>query len=195
MSLFSSSKISRLLKKIESLYQARLNAEVSDSQLAKEITYYQKLADIYDSNQYNKAYPYAKELAIESHRAAAELGDAHSQYVVGQRLLEQGKFWASIKEAFYQNQATKDYAKNAFSEAFKFLKSAHEQDNFLATRLLGVSYVNGWGVDMDVDKGAKLLVESIDKEGSWDKVSTIFSELGLNNPEFFSKFMSIKSGQ
>ncbi len=48
---------------------------------------------------------------------------------------------------------------------------------------------------MDVDVGAKHLVDSIEEEGAWDKASTIFSELGLNNPAFFTKFMSLKGNR
>jgi len=192
MTFLTNFKIKRLKKRLTVLYRTRQAGSVNDQQLKREVDTYHKLADVYDKHRFNKHFPHAKEMALENHRAAAEMGDSKSQYTVGQRLMDDGRFWMELNDEIYQHDSHKAYATAFFEEAFRYLNTAHEQGNFLATRLMGVAYVNGWGVEMDVDQGAKYLVDSINAEKSWDRVSQIFSDLGLNNPEFFTKFMSMQ---
>lgn len=185
-------KIKKLTRKLNQYHKNRQSNAVHDSVLAKEISTYYQLARFYDKHQFDKDLPDSQNLALENYRMAANMGDSNAQCIVGKRLMDSGRFWVNLNNTIYHCEKHEDYADNYFKESVMYLNSSHEQGYFLATRLLGVAYVNGWGVDADVDGGGKLLVDSIEKEGAWDRASQIFAELGLNKPEFFSKFMSMK---
>lgn len=188
-------KIRKLTKKIDQLYGNRQSNAVNDAMLGREVGLYYQLAGLYDKHQFDRDFPHAANQALENYRMAASMSDIKAQCIVGQRLMDRGRFWVGLKGTIYQCEQHETYADQFFTEAVVFLKSAHEQDYTLATRLLGVCYVNGWGVESDVENGGKLIVDSIEKEGAWSKASEIFAELGLNKSEFFAKFMSDKGSQ
>ncbi|HAT9519670.1 TPA: hypothetical protein JBC96_14495, partial [Legionella pneumophila subsp. pneumophila] len=58
----------------------------------------------------------------------------------------------------------------------------------------GLCIINGWGVESDKNAGFELVVDSIEQEGSWDKIPQIFASMGLNKPEFFSAIMQRRKG-
>ena len=175
------------------IFKHRQANQVGDAQIKKEIALYYSIAEIYEKNKFNKKWPNAELNANENYRAAASLGDREAQYIVGQRLIEQGKFWDEFQQSVYDCQAQRDYAKRAYNEAFNYLETAEKLEHPLAKRLIGVAYINAWGVERDTDKGFKLVVDSIEQEGVWDDATKIFESLGLNKPEFFSSIMSLKS--
>lgn len=191
---FKIRKLKRLLKKASLMYGHRLNNPVSDTVLAREISLYKKIAALYDALKYSPTYPFGREQALQSYRMAADLGDVESMRIMGQRLLEQGKFWLSYADTIFENKVHALYASRSFESAFAFLNSATKQHDPQAMRMLGMMYINGWGIEADVDKGIKLIVDSIEIEGAWQRSTEIFNELGLmSQPEFFTKLMAIKS--
>jgi TPR repeat protein len=192
MNVFTRSKLKRLGKKVALMHKHRQANQVDNAALAKEIKFYKQIATIYDKYNFDKQCPDARNYALENYRAAASLNDSEAQYIVGQRLMAQGTFWVEMKDTIYNDEAHDVYAKHYFKESVAFLRKAKENESILAERLLGVAYINGWGVELDVDEGSKLLVSSIDKENAWERASEIFTGLGLNKPEFFSKLMMMK---
>ena len=195
MIFFKRWKLKSLKKKAANLFKHRQANQVADAQIKKEIALYYSIAEIYDKNRFNKKWPNAELHAIENYRAAASLSDKEAQYIVGQRLLEQGKFWDEFQQSIYECQAQKDNAEKVYKEAFSYLESAEKLEHPLAKRLIGVAYINGWGVASDTDRGFKLVVESIEQEGTWNDATKIFESLDLNKPEFFSAIMSLKNKQ
>lgn len=185
-------KIRSLEKKVANLAKAREHTDPSDQDRAKEIALHYELAHLHEALQYSKAFPYARFSALESYRNASALGDPKAEYILGQRFLDQGRFWAGLVAGPFACNAHKKYAQDTFSEAFVFLQAAENQGYALAKRLRGVAFINGWGVEADPDKGFQLVIDSIQQEGAWDKATQIFSELGLNKPEFFSYIMSAR---
>ena len=195
MTIFAKIKIKSRKKKLASMYKNRQSNNVSDAALKKEIALLYDLAALYDKNKLNKHIPHAEQLALETYRAAASLNDINAQYIVGMRLLEQGKFWEGLRHSFWANKIHDKYAEEKFKEAYHYLNSAEAAGNPLAKRLKGVALINGWGVSKDSDHGFQLIVESIDQEGSWDRATKLFEELHLNKPEFFSSIMSAKKSR
>lgn len=195
MLFFKKRKLGRLLKKVELLSQNRLTNPVADSVLKKEINLYKRIAYIYDALVTYPQYPYAREQALECYRLVADLGDVESMRMVGQRLMDKGKFWQTYVGTFFEVEQHKIYQKQLFVEAYSFLNTATGHDDAVAKRLLGVLYVNGWGVEADIDKGLQYIIASLDEANDWPRSSVIFEELGLNKPEFFTKLMAIKGGQ
>ena len=194
MILFKRFKLNRLRKKVGILCQERLSNEVSDAAITKEIMLYKKIGKIYDAMYRSKKFPYVREMAIESYRLAADLGDVEGMRIVGERLLEFGKFWESMAGTLYYNEVHDTYKRQYFDEAFLYLNTANDLNDVISKRLLGLSYINAWGVGIDVDKGLTYIIESLDLDNAWPRSSAIFSELGLDKPEFFKKIMSLKRG-
>lgn len=194
MILFKRFQLNRLRKKVGILCQERLSNEVPDAAVQKEIVLYKKIGRIYDAMYRSKKFPYVREMAIESYRLAADLGDVHSIRTVGERLLEFGKFWESMEGTLYYNDVHAVYKRQYFDEAFLYLNTANDLDDVISKRLLGLSYINAWGVEADVDRGLTYVIESLDLEDAWPRSSAIFAELGLDKPEFFKKIMSLKRG-
>lgn len=192
MIFFKQRKLNRLRKKVGILSSNRLTNPVSDSLVKKEINLYKKLAVVYDSLTKSKKFPFAREMAIESYRLASELGDSEASRIVGQRLLEKGQFWDGMTDTLYFDQVHDSYKKTCFDAAVLFLKTASDKGDAIGKRLLGVAYVNGFGVEIDMDQGLKLIMESLDLENAWPRSAQIFAELGLNKPDFFTKLMSMK---
>lgn len=195
MKFFTRMKIRSLSKKAMALFKNRQNNAVSEADEKREIAIYLELAKLYDQSIYNKKIHNAKEYALECYRAAGSLNDINSQYIVAERLMENGKFWSKMKNSLFACSAHSNYAENAFKESFVYLQSAEEKGHPLAKRLHGLAYIHGWGVDIDEDKGFKLVVDSIEQENAWDRATEIFKELGLNKPEFFSSIMSMRKSQ
>lgn len=183
-------KIKRIVKKIKAMQANRVNNQPGDELLKKEISYYIELAAIYRKLIGKKKFPYAQLMYIECYRSAAALEDGNANYVLGQMMLEEAKFRDSLeKEHVFSSEANLQKSKQYFSEAHAYLLAAIALGNVAAKRLRGLSLINGWGLEADKKTGFELIVDSIDQEGSWDKVPQIFASMGLNKPEFFSAIM------
>lgn len=180
-------KIKSLTKKLKSMQQTRLLNQPPDDVIAKEIDLYMTLSTIYKSLKNKKKYPFKDLVANECLRAAASLDSSTAQYELGILLLEEAKFRDGLeKDMLFANSSNKRQAEQLYEEAHAYLQSAENIGHVLAKRMRGLSIINGWGVDVDKNKGFELVVASIDQENSWDKVPQIFESIGLNKPEFFS---------
>lgn len=191
MNFFSRMKFKSLKKKIvksHSLREQRGGAE----DVKREVTAHLAMAKFYDKHMFDKSIPKAEIMAFESYRAAASLGDVKSQYICGERLLDRAKFWDMWSKGTFGSSIHQKYAKDCFDEAFSFIKTAENNEFPLAKRLHGLAYVNGWGVAKDLDQGFKLVIDSIDQEGAWDRATQIFQKLGINSPEFFEALRNRK---
>lgn len=195
MIFFKRRKLNRLLKKLQLLSDARLSGTVSDSAISREAKVLMKVGGIYDSLFKAKQFPMSKERALECYRLSANLGNAQAAQIVGERFLEQGKFWISLKDTIYYDPEVHDvYAERAFHEAYSYLNTADKLGDIIGKRLLGVLYVNGWGIEADLDKGIELVMESLNMANEWNRSAVILSELGLTNPEFFKKLTAHGGG-
>lgn len=188
--MFESLKIKRLSKKLKAMQQNRLHNQPRDEEILQEISYYHQLAAIYTHLSGHKKYPFAEEMAIVCLQAAATLEDPIAQYEVGKKLLEEAKFREKLEqEGIFANPSNERQMKQRYEEALTYLQTAQKRNHIQAKRLLGLCYINGWGVIVDKDKGFELVVASIEQENSWDKVPQIFAAIGLNKPEFFTALM------
>ena len=191
---FKRFKIKRLSKKAKSLKQSRIHSQPSDEALKKEKAIYYHLASIYQKKIGNKKWPFAKDMVGECYRAAAGLDDANAQYKIADESIKEGQFRKQLQEeGLFASTANDKRMKLLFEEGLAYLKAAENLGHTKAKRLHGLCYINGWGVEQDKKQGFDLVVESIDKENSWDKVPQIFSEIGLNKPEFFSQLTKMKN--
>lgn len=194
-SWFTHLKLASMTKKATAMHANRQHNPVSDAITKKEQQLLYEIAALYDKHQFDKKFPHAREYALEAYRSAAALNDANAQYLVGQRLLEQGKFWDLIKTTCYACQVHDRYAKEAYDEAFAYLNAAEAAKHALAKRLKGMAMINGWGIEKNSDQGFSLVVDSIDLENSWARATKIFQDLGLNKPEFFASIMSARQAK
>ena len=143
-----------------------------------------------------KKWPFAREMVLACYRASAMLDDAKAQYLIGKALLDEAKFRETLeKDNLFASQSNQRSMQQLYEEALAYLSAASGMEHVLARRLLGLCYINGWGVSKDNEGGFKLVVESIEIEQSWDKVPQIFASIGLNKPEFFSALTKMRSGQ
>ncbi|MGQ3892264.1 hypothetical protein [Legionella sp. CNM-4043-24] len=187
MMLFKRLQMRALVKKLKSMKQTRQHNQPSDEILAKEVSLYMALASIYHSLRKNKKYPYADIAVKECWRAAASIDSAEANYNLGKSLLEEARFREGLEnEALLASASNEKQAAMLYAEALAYLTRAETLGHVLARRLHGLCYINGWGLDVDKDKGFDLVVASIGQENSWDKVPQIFASIGLNKPEFFS---------
>lgn len=187
MNFFTKFTIRSIKKKLKAMKHNRLLNPVSDAATIKEIGLYMNLAKVYQSVKNKKKFPFAELMATECLRAAASLDSADAQYTLGSKLLEEGKFRAQLEqEELFANASNERQEKQLYEEAHAYLLAADNLGHIEAKRLRGLCYINGWGVHPDKKKGFDLIIESIDKENSWDKVPQIFASIGLNKPEFFS---------
>lgn len=194
MVLFKRLRINKLIKKIKALQQDRIHNQPSDASLKKEILLYQQLAELYNSLQGKKNYPYAREMMIECYRAAAAIEDTTSQYFLAKRFIDEARFRENIQQqGIFANTMNERLTKQLYEEAFAYLVVAERLGHVEAKRLYGLCYINGWGVEAEKKRGFELIVRSIEQENSWDKVPQIFAELGLNKPEFFSALTQFRS--
>ncbi len=187
-------KLNSLRKKARNMMLSREKGNVSDLELKKEIALHYHIAAFYDKYRYDKTLPYAREMALEAYRAAASLQDSNAQFIIGERLIDLGRFWQDYKDTPYHCKVHDRYAADIFEEAFAYLEAAEAQQHPKAKRLRGLAFINAWGVAEDQDKGFKLVVDSIDMEQAWDRATQIFEETGLNKPDFFSTIMSLRHG-
>ena len=115
------------------------------------------------------------------------MDDSQAQFLLGKNLLEEGKVRENLqREGVFASDNNERQMKERYLDAHAYLMAAANVNHVQAGRLLGLCYINGWGVPADKDKGFELIVKSIELENSWDKVPQIFKEIGLNKPEFFS---------
>lgn len=183
-------KINKLNKKLRSLRESRKLNQPKDEVLRKEVNLYLQLAAIYRSLIGNTKYPYAAQLMRETYRAAAYLDNAQANYILGKDFLEEAKLRQAVQsDGVLDNDINASLAVKFFEIAHAYLQAADELNHIQAKRLRGLCWINGWGVTPDQDKGFDMVVASIEKEGSWDKVPQIFAAIGLNKPEFFAKLM------
>lgn len=187
-------KINAIVKKLKVMQQNRVLNQPSDEVLAKEIAYYHQLAGIYASLHGNKKCPFAREMLMAAYRTSSMLNDASAQYLLGKNVLDEGKARETMQhEGVFASESNEKQMQERYAEAHAYLSSAAKLGHIQAKRLLGLCYINGWGVPADKSKGFELVVESIEQENSWDKVPHIFKEIGLNKPEFFSALTQRRS--
>lgn len=190
MILFKTLKIRSYIRKIKAMQHSRLHNQVSNEEMTKEINLYRKLITIYQSLNGNKKFPFAELMIKECLRAAASLDDAASQYELALKLLEEAKYRDNLQQQeIFANKSNERQVQQLFEESHAYLTAAENLHHVLAKRMRGLCYINGWGVDIDKNKGFELVVASIQQENSWDKVPQIFAEIGLNKPEFFTALM------
>ena len=183
-------KINKIIKKIRVMQQSRALNLPTDEAVAKEIALYHQLASIYTSLHGHKKCPFAREMLLAVYRASSMLDDSTAQYLLGKNLLEEGKFRDNLqREGVFASESNERQMRERFVDAHAFLMAAMKLNHIQAKRLHGLSYINGWGLPADKNKGFELIVESIEQENSWDRVPQIFKEIGLNKPEFFSALM------
>ena len=180
-------KINSITKKVKVMQQGRVLNQPSDETLAKEVTLYHQLAGFYAGLHGNKKCPFARELLLAVYRAAATLDDSTAEYLLGKNLLDEGRFRETLQQdGVLASESNARQMLERYTDAHAYLSVAAKSGHIQAKRLLGLAYINGWGVPADKNKGFELVVESIEQENSWDKVPQIFKEMGLNKPEFFS---------
>lgn len=183
-------KIKRLIKKIKVMQANRVNNQPNDQQLKREISYYFDLAVLFKKIQRSKKFPYAHIMLVESYKNAASLNDSTAHYQLGLICLEEAKFRRTLQtEGLFSSEENQKKCQASFDEALAHLFAADKLGHAQAKRTRGLCIINGWGVVADKNAGFELVVESIEKEGSWDKIPEIFAALGLNKPEFFSAIM------
>lgn len=189
-------RIRRITKKIAQLQQHRLNQQVKDQMIAKEISYYHQLHRLYTKLYAHKHFPFALQMARECLRIAAQLDDVKSQYALGRYYLEEGKWREKLeKEKLFSSQANHALMKAAYEQAHAYLTSAEQKGHALAKRLHGLCYINAWGISQNKDKGFKMVIESIADENSWDKAPQILAAIGLNKPEFYEMMVKERAQQ
>jgi hypothetical protein len=186
-------KINRIIKKVKSMQTNRVHNQPGDELLKREILYYFELASLYKKLIGHKKAPYAEIMIVESYKAAANLDDSSAHFQVGQILIDEAKFRYNLNsEGVFNSEENLKRCNQLFQEAHAHLSAAEKLGHIAAKRLRGLSLINGWGLDIDKNAGFELIVESIDQEGSWDKVPQIFAAIGLNKPEFFAAIMQRK---
>jgi TPR repeat protein len=193
MTFFKRMKLKSLLKKVKKLYQLREQGANTD--IKNEITALHAVAEFYTKNHYNEAFPNSPLFAFEYYRAAASLGDAKAQYLCGKELLDQAKFWEEWEKGMYADAIHTQNMTDRYAEAFKYLSAAESNGYALASRLHGLAYIHGWGVEKNTNTGFKYVLDSIEMDKAWDKATKILEELKLNSPEFFAALMAYKSGK
>lgn len=187
-------KIKRLSKKIKALQYNRVHNPASDEAIKKEITLYHALAALYRSLYGKKKYPFAREMTLECYRAATTIEDSDSQYILGEFFLKEAKFREALEnEGIFASSGNEKRMKALYEEALAYLTAAEQLGHVKAKRLHGLCYINAWGVPADKKRGFDLVMSSIEQENSWDKVPQIFSEIGLNKPEFFSALTQFRN--
>ena len=187
MILFKRHKVKSLTKKLKSMQQSRQHNQPSDEILAKEKSIYHQLSTLYTHLKKNKKVPFAEDMVWESLRAATTLDDSEAQFKLASRLLDEAKFREQLqKEGVFASVSNERQARQLYEEALAYLRAAEGLGHVGAKRLHGLCYINGWGVEVEREKGFDLIVDSIAMENSWDKVPQIFASIGLNKPEFFA---------
>ncbi|MDQ8040003.1 MAG: hypothetical protein REH83_06300 [Rickettsiella sp.] len=185
-------KFKRLQKKLHKLHKL-YEQDGAETQLKALISAFYSLAEFYKKHRFDKELPNAEFHALECYRVLSSFGDVKAQYLLGEGLLNYGKFWTDLsRNPLYKTNQARVYAKSFFEESRVYLQAADDQDYFLARRLLGMIYIHGWGCTPDLQKGYQLILESIDLEQAWSKATQIFDVLQLNSPEFFASLRAYK---
>jgi|LauGreDrversion4_2_1035121.scaffolds.fasta_scaffold65392_4 hypothetical protein len=183
----------KMLKKLRSLAQVRINNQVPEEQILLEIKLLNQLGQFYLKNKKLKIYPYAHQMYENALRIAAQIGDENAQLTLGKELLNQAKsrvVWQS--EEVIANKDNQTKIDDLFFQAHVFLQEAAKK-SVEAQRMLGLCSIHGWGEPIDRKKGFSLIVESINREDSWDKLPEIFSKIGLNKPEFLKELIKFRT--
>jgi hypothetical protein len=108
-----------------------------------------------------------KEKKLKALRLAAEKGDPHSQYLLAleyftgsvvQKTKTEYRKWFQLAAEQGNRDATfflgyNAYKNGNFVEALKWLKLTAEQGDVKAQHLVGIIYVEGKGVDRDIEEG------------------------------------------
>jgi TPR repeat protein len=192
MNFFQKRTLNALRKKVEKCHLLR-EQQSTNANVQNEINAHYQLAEFYKKHRFDKDLPYADAYRVECYRVAASLGEAKAQYLCGEALLEQAKFWEKLSHhPIYAADVHKKYADKLYEEAFVYLRSAQHSEYPFATRLLGLATIYGWGIPKNLDQGFKLILESIDQEKAWDRATKIFDDLKLNSPEFFQALRNYK---
>lgn len=186
MIFFKQRAIKKLQKKLKAMQHFREHNQPKDDVLKKEMQMYHKLAGIWKSLIGKKKFPFAQEMVAESLRASARLDDSEAQYQLGRMLMDEGRMREALqKEGLFASVGNERKMRECFEEAHALLEKSLDLGHIGARRLSGLCFINGWGVDMDREKGFERVVESIEQEKAWDKLPQIFASIGLNKPEFF----------
>ncbi len=186
MNYFQKIKLKRLQKRLHKLLSL-YEQEGLDSHVKSLTQGFYAMAGLYERHRFDKHVPNAEFYALECYRVLASYGDVKAQYLLGERLLNYGKFWESLSQnSLYKTNRPKAYAQSFFDESLVYLQAADEQSYPLARRLLGMIYIHAWGRPSDLQKGYQLILESIDLEQAWGRATQIFDTLKLNSPEFFA---------
>jgi hypothetical protein len=183
----------KMLKKLKSLAQVRMNNQVSQEQVNLEIKLLNQLGQFYLKNRKLKIYPYAHQMYENALRIAAQIGDDNAQLTLGKELLNQAKsrvVWQT--EEVLANKDNQTKIDDLFYQAHVFLQEASKK-SVEAQRMLGLCSIHGWGEPIDRKKGFSLIVESINREDSWDRLPEIFSKMGLNKPEFLKELIKFRT--
>ena len=181
-------RIKRAIKLLKSMQEDRLHQAPNPVRIQKEIAIYRKIAKIYARLVGHKKWPFAHIQAECCYRASAGLDDAESQYILGKKLLDEAIFREKLQsEMIFESLSNELRIKDLYKDAHGYLHSAVSDKPIQAKRLLGLCYINGWGVNADKDKGFDLIIASIEQENSWPRVQKVFAELGINQSEFFSE--------
>jgi len=187
-------KEKRLLKKTRSLLEQRKNHQLSAKQSQEELYLLNQLANLYGQLQkYHNDYPYALEMQVNTYRNIAELGDKNAYFYLAKELLRHAKAceqWQNNE--VLANRFNQAWVEQYYAQAHQFLQLA-SAENSDALRLLGLCYIHGWGFEIDRKKGFSLLIDSINRDNSWDKLPEIFAKLGLNKPEFLSELIKFRT--
>lgn len=180
-------KIKRITKKIRAMQATRENNQPTSQIIQKEKDYYFELAAIYKKLLGHKKYPFAEVMRRECYRAAAELEDSKAHFQLAQILIAEGNYRQELDhESIFNSSENLKAMTVLYEEAQAHLLAAMQLGNVDAKRLRGLSIISGWGVESDKKTGFDLIVESIEEEGSWERVPQIFASMGLNKPEFFA---------
>ncbi|CAM2909368.1 hypothetical protein [Legionella worsleiensis] len=186
-------KIKRLSKKIKAMQNNRVNNQPGDEIIKREILCYFELAALLKKMKCSKKFPFSEIMLIECYRKAAELDDSSAHYQLAQMFIDEAKYRQNLdSEGVFDSSANLRRSQQLYEEAHAHLLAAEKLGHIAAKRFRGLCIINGWGVIIDKDKGFELIVESIEQEGSWDKIPQIFASMGLNKPEFFSAIMQRK---
>lgn len=189
-------RIKWLTKKLIPMQQQRMNHQVPDEAIQKEIEIYHKLYQLNTELIGNKKFPHSLFMAREALRIAAQLHDAQAQFLLGKLFLDEAKWREQLEhEKLFSSEGNQRLMKEFYESAHAYLTSADKSGHILGKRYHGLCYIFGWGVTQDKDKGFSMVVDSIAKENSWQKASEIFAAHGLNTPEFFEAFVKHQGKQ
>ncbi len=80
---------------------------------------------------------------LECYRAAAQIEDAESHYVIRKNLLEEAKFRQSLQnQGIFANTSNEKQMQQLFEEAHAYLNAAESLNHIQAKRLKGLTYIN-----------------------------------------------------